>query len=136
MVTGTVALLAKLPVQVKGVCTAPFTDQAILTDVSGLLPWLESSTSILLVLLVNGVDGVIKLIIPASLLQNTNSLAPMVVGLVLVVPLMSKGAEANSVPSCNIAWLMVKLVSETKKGFKLRELASLPRTVPRALTLE
>ena len=57
MVTGTVALLAKLPVQVKGVCTAPFTDQAILTDVSGLLPWLESSTSILLVLLVSGAVG-------------------------------------------------------------------------------
>ena len=136
MVTGTVALLAKLPVQVKGVCTAPFTDQAILTDVSGLLPWLESSTSILLVLLVSGVEGLIKLIIPASLLQNTNSLAPMVVGLVLEVPLMSKGAEANKVPSCNSAWFMVKLVSETKKGFKLSELASLPRTVPRALTLE
>ena len=72
MVTGTVALLAKLPVQVKGVCTAPFTDQAILTDVSELLPWLESSTSISLVLLLSGVDGVIKLII-------TNLLIPMIV---------------------------------------------------------
>ena len=135
MVTGTAALLAKFPVQVKGVCTAPFTDQAILTDVSGLLPWLESSTSILLVLLVNGVDGVVKLIIPASLLQNTNSLAPMVVGLDLVVPLISKGAEANSVPVCNCDWFTVKLVSETKKGFTLRELASLPMAAPNALTL-
>ena len=71
----------------------------MVTELKVLFPWLLSSTSISLVVLLSGDVGCTILFIPASLLHPAYSLAPIVGGFPLAVPSISVVTIAIEIPA-------------------------------------